>query len=179
MYTMKTCSRSPLALLFIYITIQVVEAQEVKVWPEMTAYIRYDVTLPCQFIPGAKGANITQVQWDLKPPEGERILIIAFSVTHGSIAHDTFLKERVEMAEQSLTIRDVNMKDAGLYTCSIATFPSGSFEGTTNLVVVVQEQLLMLSRMIAAGVFVLIVLTMGAATYFIIRRIRYSWSSDM
>ncbi|XP_044064763.1 nectin-1-like isoform X3 [Siniperca chuatsi] len=131
LYTMKTCSKSPLILLkLIYITLlPVLEAQEV------TGYLGHDVTLPCQFIPGPKEANITQVQWELKPPEGEKFIILVFNVLHGVNTKDTFLKERVEIAEQSLIIRDVEMRDAGLYTCSIAAFPSGSFAGSTNLVV--------------------------------------------
>uniref|UniRef100_A0A8P4G2Y7 Ig-like domain-containing protein n=1 Tax=Dicentrarchus labrax TaxID=13489 RepID=A0A8P4G2Y7_DICLA len=158
----------------------ILEAQEIKVRPEVTGYLGHDVTLPCQFIPGAKGANITQVQWDLKPPEGERILIIVFSVTHGSIAHDTFLKERVKMAEQSLIIRDVNMTDAGLYTCSIATFPSGSFEGTINLVVQglitvvfpLPEQMPLSSGVVSAIVIavLLLLVIMAAIAYLIFIR---------
>ncbi|XP_051263034.1 carcinoembryonic antigen-related cell adhesion molecule 5-like [Dicentrarchus labrax] len=167
-----TMETSPLMLLkLLYITLlPVLEAQEIKVRPEVTGYLGHDVTLPCQFIPGAKGANITQVQWDLKPPEGERILIIVFSVTHGSIAHDTFLKERVKMAEQSLIIRDVNMTDAGLYTCSIATFPSGSFEGTINLVV--QEQMPLSSGVVSAIVIavLLLLVIMAAIAYLIFIR---------
>ncbi|XP_044064762.1 uncharacterized protein LOC122881989 isoform X2 [Siniperca chuatsi] len=134
LYTMKTCSKSPLILLkLIYITLlPVLEAQEV------TGYLGHDVTLPCQFIPGPKEANITQ--------------------------------ERVEIAEQSLIIRDVEMRDAGLYTCSIAAFPSGSFAGSTNLVV--QEQMPLSSGLVSAIVIaVMLVLTIVAAiAYLIIRR---------
>lgn len=37
--------------------------------------------------------------------------------------------------EQSLIIKDVELRDAGLYTCSITTFPSGSFQGVSELIV--------------------------------------------
>ncbi|XP_049903025.1 nectin-2-like isoform X2 [Epinephelus moara] len=168
---MKTCSRSPLLLLwFIHVTIPVLEAQEVKVWPEVTEYLGHDVTLPCTFIPGPQDAGITQVQWELKPPEGEIIILIVLNVNFGVIVPNTSLKGRVELEEQSLIIRDVQMTDAGPYTCSITTFPSGTFEGTTNLVV--QGGKPILPRMIAAGVFVLIVVTILVTTYFIIIRIR-------
>ncbi|XP_049438474.1 nectin-1-like isoform X2 [Epinephelus fuscoguttatus] len=171
MRTMKTCSRSPLLLLwFIHVTIPVLEAQEVKVSSTVTGYLGHDVTLPCTFIQGAQHADITQVQWELKPPEGENIVLIVFNVNFGVSVYNTFLKDRVELEEQSLIVRDVQMTDAGSYTCSIATFPSGSFEGTTNLVV--QGGKTILPRMIAAGVFVLIVSTMLVTTYFIIIRIR-------
>ncbi|TDH11583.1 hypothetical protein EPR50_G00062450 [Perca flavescens] len=132
---MKTC-RSPVILLkLICITLlPVLEAQEVKVLPEVTVYLGRDVTLPCQFIPAPQGANVTQVQWDLISPEGEEILIFVFNVKDGLYVNESF-KDRVDIAEQSLIIRGVEMRDAGPYTCSIASFPSGSFKGTTNLVV--------------------------------------------
>ncbi|XP_030248458.1 myelin protein P0-like isoform X2 [Sparus aurata] len=150
------------------------KSQDIKVPPEVTRYVGHDVTLPCHFIQGQNDSKITQVQWALKPPEGEEIIIIAFSSTYGVDVPETFLKGRVEIEEPSLIIRDVEKADAGSYTCSITTFPSGSFEGTTNLVVQEQMpvQMPMLPRMIAVGVFVLIVLTMFTTTYFIIARIR-------
>lgn len=107
----------------------------------MTRYVGHDVTLPCHFIQGQNDSKITQVQWALKPPEGEEIIIIAFSSTYGVDVPETFLKGRVEIEEQSLIIRDVEKADAGSYTCSITTFPSGSFEGTTNLVVQGEHQI--------------------------------------
>ncbi len=128
----KVISKSSSTLLFF---LEVLESQEVKVQPKVTGYLGHDVTLPCQFIPGPENAMITQVQWELQPPEGEKILIIAFNGNFGVNALDTFLKERVKNAEQSLIIKNVEVRDAGSYTCSITTFPSGSFEGTTNLVV--------------------------------------------
>lgn len=113
----------------------VLKSQDIKVPPEVTGYVGHDVTLPCHFIQGQKDNNITQVQWALKQPEGEEIIIIVFSSLHGVNIHETFLKSRVEFEKQSLIIKDLENGDAGSYTCSIATFPSGSFEETTNLVV--------------------------------------------
>lgn len=111
------------------------EAQEAKVQPEVTGYLGHDVTLPCRFIQGPPDSNITQVQWDVQQPQKEKITIIVSHTIYGVHLHETFLKERVKMEGQSLRIKSVNMTDAGLYTCSIITFPSGSFEGTTNFIV--------------------------------------------
>lgn len=171
---MKPCSKSPLILLeLIYITLlPVLEAQEVKVSSTVTGYLGHDVTLPCTFIQGAQHADITQVQWELKPPEGEKIILIVFNLNFGTSVHNTSLKGRVELKEQSLIIRDVEMSDAGPYTCSIATFPSGSFEGTTNLVV--QEQMQLSSGAVSGIVIavLLLLVVMAAALYlrFIKRR---------
>ncbi|XP_030248462.1 myelin protein P0-like [Sparus aurata] len=170
---MKTCSRSALMLLkLMYITLlPVLKSQDIKVPPEVTGYVGHDVTLPCQFIQGQKDIKITQVQWSLKPPEGKEIIIIVSSSLHGVNVPETFLKGRVEIEEQSLMIRDVEKGDAGSYTCSIATFPSGSFEGTTNLVV--QEQMPLSSGVVSAvviAVFLLLGILAAIAYLIFIRR---------
>ncbi|XP_075965364.1 nectin-4-like [Anarhichas minor] len=166
MFTVTICSMSPLVLPWlIYIMIPVLEAQEVKV----TGYLGDDVTLPCQAITRPED-RIHQVRWELEPPDGKKINIIYSNSRFGVTVAESFLKERVKIKEQSLIIRDVEMRDAGTYICSIAVFPRGSFEGTTNLHV--QGAMLILPRMIAAGVFVLIVVTMLVTTYSIIIRIR-------
>uniref|UniRef100_A0A4W6BP09 Ig-like domain-containing protein n=1 Tax=Lates calcarifer TaxID=8187 RepID=A0A4W6BP09_LATCA len=107
----------------------------VIVKPEVTGYLGHDVTLSCLFIQGPENANITQVQWDLLEPEGKRVTIIVSNSQFGVNIHDSPLKGRVEIKEQSLIIKDVEMADAGLYMCTFTTFPSGSFEGRTKLVV--------------------------------------------
>ncbi|XP_049902631.1 carcinoembryonic antigen-related cell adhesion molecule 1-like [Epinephelus moara] len=172
--TMKPCSKSPLILLeLIYITLlPVLEAQEVKVSSTVTGYLGHDVTLPCTFIPGPKDASITQVQWELNPPEGEKIILIVFNLNFGTSVHNTSLKDRVKLEEQSLIIRDVEMSDAELYTCSITTFPSGSFEGTTNLVVKEQMQLSSgaVSGIVIAVLLLLVVVAAALYLRFIKRR---------
>ncbi|XP_050931986.1 nectin-3-like protein [Lates calcarifer] len=169
---MRTCNTSPL-LMLIYFTLRVLEAQQVNVKPEATGYLGHDITLPCQFIQGPENANITQVQWDLLEPEGKRVTIIVSNSQFGVNIYDSPLKGRVEIKEQSLIIKDVEMADAGSYMCTFTTFPSGSFEGTTKLVVKEKTvQMHTLPRLIAAGVFVLIVVTMAVTTYIIIIRMR-------
>lgn len=113
----------------------VLEAQEVKVQREVNGYLGRDVSLPCKFIPGPDNDNITQIQWDVKAADGHRITILVFHSVFGVDVHDTFLKEKVRFANDSLTIRGVEKRDAGLYTCKIAAYPAGSFERSTNLVV--------------------------------------------
>ncbi|KAI9515312.1 hypothetical protein NQZ68_026044 [Dissostichus eleginoides] len=122
-------------MLLIYIML--LPVLELKMEPEVTGYLGEEVTLRCQFIPGPE-EQISQFQWALKTPEGEDILIIVSNAKSGVNVPETFLKERVKIAEQSLIIGDVEIRDAGSYTCSVTAFPSGAFEGTTKLVV--QEQ---------------------------------------
>ncbi|KAM8733903.1 nectin 1a-like isoform 1-T2 [Acanthopagrus schlegelii] len=174
--TMKTWSRSALMLLkLMYITLlPVLESQDVKVPSAVTGYVGHDVTLPCDFIPGQNDTKITQVQWALKPPGGEEIIIIVFSYTLGVSTHETFLKGRVEIKEQSLIIKNVKKGDAGSYTCSIATFPSGSFERSTELVV--QEQMSLSSGVVSAVVIAVFLLLgiLAAIVYLIFIRRPFS-----
>lgn len=113
----------------------VLEAQEVKVPPEVNGYLGRDVALPCKFIPGPDKDIITQIQWDVKAADGRRITILVFHGVFGIDVHDTFLKEKVRFANDSLTIRGVEKRDAGLYTCKIFAYPGGSLERSTHLVV--------------------------------------------
>ncbi|CAM9269272.1 unnamed protein product, partial [Lampetra planeri] len=152
----------------IYITL--LPAQEIQVRPEVTGYLGNDVTLPCRFIQGQQAANVSQVQWDLESPEGAKVRLIVSNVIFGVERPDSPLRERVEIADQSLIIKDVKMSDSGLYTCSIAAFPSGSFQETTELVV--QEQMSYSSGIVAGiviAVTLLVIITV-ATTYFIFRR---------
>ncbi|XP_071326933.1 nectin-2-like isoform X2 [Trachinotus anak] len=171
--SMKPCSKSPPMLLkLIYITLlPVLEAHRVNVQPEVTGYLGQDVTLPCQFIQESGNASITQVQWDLLQPEGEPITIVVSSSQFGVNIPDSPLKGGLDITEQSLTIKDVEMRDAGLYRCTIATFPLGSFVGTTKLVV--REQMPLSPGMVSAIVIVVILLVGIMATvayWFFIRR---------
>ncbi|XP_039974673.1 nectin-3-like isoform X2 [Xiphias gladius] len=167
--TMKMRSKSPVVLLkLIYFTLlSVLEAQEVHVWPQVTGYLRHDVTLPCQFIQGPENISIVQVQWNLLSLTGEEIKILISDSQHGLNIPNSTLSERVEIAEQSLIIKDVEMRDAGSYICIVTTFPSGSLRGTTQLVV--QEQI-PLSLEVVSGIAIAVILLVGimaAVAYFI------------
>ncbi|XP_040900227.1 nectin-3-like isoform X2 [Toxotes jaculatrix] len=137
------------SLKLIYITLlPVLEAQRVEVWPEVIGYLGHDVTLPCRFIQGADNASVTLVQWNLLQPPRNSVTIVVFDRMHGMAIHNSSLNGRVMIVGQSLTIKDVELRDAGSYMCSVATFPSGSFEGTTKLIV--QEQMPLSSGMVSA-----------------------------
>ncbi|XP_029307672.1 nectin-4-like isoform X2 [Cottoperca gobio] len=168
---MRSCSKSPIILKLIYITLlPALEAQEVKVSPEVTGVVGRDVTLPCQYIPRSDMDSINQVQWMLSPPGGENIIVI---VSNGQLVsvQDSFLKGRVEIAEQSLIIRDVEKNDSGSYTCTVTAFPTGSFSGTTDLVVqdTLSEQMPLSSGVVSAIVIaVILVFVIVAAIVYLV-----------
>ena len=109
--------------------------QEVIAQQEVTEYLGHDATLPCP-CPLGKDNNVTQLQWLFRHAEGQNQTSIIISNPPNSLhIAETFLKERVKISQQSLIIREVENGDAGIYTCKIASFPGGSFEGTIKLVV--------------------------------------------
>ncbi|TMS10551.1 Poliovirus receptor-like protein [Larimichthys crocea] len=168
---METCSKSPLMLLkLLYISLlPVLEAQQVQ--QEVTAYLGNDVTLQCQSIPQGENGHISQFQWDLKQKEGNEITIIVSNKQFGDNTSDTFLKDRVKTEELSLKIRNVELGDAGLYTCTISTFPLGSLKRSTNLIVL--EQMPLSSGEVSAiviAVLLLLVITAAMIYLFFIRR---------
>uniref|UniRef100_A0A8C1V0U8 Ig-like domain-containing protein n=1 Tax=Cyprinus carpio TaxID=7962 RepID=A0A8C1V0U8_CYPCA len=101
----------------------------------------HDVTLFCQYINGNTEDKILQMQWTWQN-ESSKYEIMVFSMDHGLSLHDTFLKDRVSFRkssppiyEASIIIKDVKMRDQGVYSCAYTTFPSGSHTGQTTLTV--------------------------------------------
>lgn len=133
---MKSCNKLSQHLLkLIYITLfPVLKAQKVEVSPEVTGYVNSDVTLHCALTQGPQLCNITQVQWDFLQPDANKTAIFVYNSQHGEncVAH---LKKRLELKEQSLIIKHVQMADAGSYICTLSTFPCGPYDGTTKLLV--------------------------------------------
>ncbi|XP_047455051.1 nectin-4-like [Mugil cephalus] len=179
--TMKTCSESLLLMLnLICVALPVLEAQRIKVLPEVTGYLGEDVTLPCNFTQGQTLNSITHVQWNVLSSDRYRTTLIVFNSAYGLVIHESPLKGRLEIEGESLIIKSVEKTDAGSYVCIISAFPSGSYEGTTKLIVQERaltltekkEQMVILPKMIAAGVFLLVVVAMLATTHVIIIRMR-------
>ncbi|KAM3613723.1 uncharacterized protein V6R79_004239 [Siganus canaliculatus] len=151
----------------------VLEAQSISVQPEVTGYVGHDVTLRCQLIPTS--GNISQIHWELVSSEGQNIQIIIDHVSFGLNISNTFLKMRVKLEEQSLVITNVEMRDAGTYTCHIVSFPSGSLRGTVNLIV--KERMPLSSGVVSAivvAVLLLLVILAASAYLIFIRRPRSS-----
>lgn len=99
----------------------------------MTGNVGHDVLLPC--FDQKPNTSIIQSQWDLLQPDGSKTRISVNSIEHGEDIPKSPLKGRVKTVKQSLEIKDVSVADAGSYTCTVITFPAGSFKETIKLIV--------------------------------------------
>uniref|UniRef100_A0A8C8DTV7 Ig-like domain-containing protein n=1 Tax=Oryzias sinensis TaxID=183150 RepID=A0A8C8DTV7_9TELE len=104
-----------------------------KFLSQVTGYVGHNVTLPCRFIQGKESSNVTQSQWDFLSPDGNKTLIMVFNKQHGKSVLESHLKGRVDMDDQLLQIKNVELSDAGSYICTINNFPLGTLESTTKL----------------------------------------------
>ncbi|KAM9852467.1 nectin-3-like protein [Aulostomus maculatus] len=148
-----------------------VQAQHVKVRPEVTGVLGNDVTLPCQLIQGQKLTNISQTQWAFnETKEGEPAPIIVSNNVFGVSIESPKFGNRLDIVDKSLTIKGVELSDAGFYICSVTTFPAGSFKATTQLVV--HKQLPLSSGVVAAIVIavLLFLVIMAVITYLLFFR---------
>nr|XP_043889402.1 nectin-3-like protein isoform X2 [Solea senegalensis] len=146
----------------LYITLfSVVDTQEVAPL-QVIGYLGHEVVLPCR----VTGHTIVQIQWKLQQPEGQSVSIAVYNPNLGKNILDSPLKDRVEIEELSLIIKDVELNDAGLYMCRATTFPSGSLLQTVQLIV--QEMPLPSGIVFAIVAAVLLLLgIIAAGAYFI------------
>ncbi|RVE62835.1 hypothetical protein OJAV_G00161780 [Oryzias javanicus] len=163
-------------LCMIYITLQpVVLAEKVEASSQVTGYIGYNVTLPCNFNKGTLYSNVTQSQWDFQSPDGNTTRIMVSNKLQGKHVHESHLKGRVDMEDQSLQIQNVEISDEGSYVCTVSTFPDGSHSVTTKLhVQVLPPELKLISSswfiyVITSG-FLVLLLILSATAFFFYRR---------
>ncbi|XP_029959169.1 nectin-3-like isoform X2 [Salarias fasciatus] len=148
-------------------------AGKLVVSPEVTGYLGRNVTLPCDFIQPNEDrkVSITQFQWVLLQPEGNQTTLVVVSKEYGKKVHDSPLKGRIEIIEHSLRILNVELTDAGLYKCSMTTYPLGPFERDTKLIV--REQAPLSAGTISAimtAVVLLVMITTAMIYLFLVRK---------
>ncbi|XP_036428236.1 nectin-2-like [Colossoma macropomum] len=116
-------------------------AQRVKVQPEVVSYPGQVVTLQCHFTdPGQ--TQLTQVSWSFETATGARHNIAVFNPQFGVNYSESLLKGRLSfmsdpprLENAAIQITDIKMTDQGRYNCEFTTFPSGSEQSVTNLVI--------------------------------------------
>lgn len=80
-----------------------------------------------------------QVSWIWEPNDGQRDNIAVFHPIYGQSFPNLSFKDRVvflhnSLENPSIRISNLQMSDAGRYTCEYATYPSGNEQGTTTLI---------------------------------------------
>ncbi|XP_031642323.1 T-cell immunoreceptor with Ig and ITIM domains isoform X5 [Oncorhynchus kisutch] len=136
---MEKCRLSAVLLLAQIGLYSVVLEAQVSVEPQVTGYLGNDVTLRCKLLEG----NLIQAEWQWEMSDTKKFSIAVFNPNLGQNISGSPLKGRLEFAgastgDSSITIKDVEMTDAGKYICLLTVFPSGSFERTTILTVLNQ-----------------------------------------
>ncbi|XP_061597356.1 PVR cell adhesion molecule related 2 like isoform X1 [Cololabis saira] len=120
-------------------------AQKVRVDEEVEAYPNESVDLHCQFIDGGGHTKLTQVSWIWEPLDGERDNIAVFHPVYGQSFPNVAFKDRVVFLQNhletpSIRISNLEMSDAGRYTCEYATYPSGNEQATTTLIMLAKPK---------------------------------------
>lgn len=181
-HTDHICSRSAMekcrlsaVLLLAHIGLSSVLEAQVSVDSHVTGHLGNDVTLHCKLLQG----NLTQAEWQWEKSNTKKVSIAVFSPNLGQNISGSPLKGRLEFAgdstgDSSITIKYVQMTDAGKYTCILTAFPSGSSEITTILTVL--NQTLPPSSGAVAGIVtaaLLVTVVVTATAYLIIVRKRH------
>ncbi|KAJ0000044.1 hypothetical protein NQD34_011886, partial [Periophthalmus magnuspinnatus] len=98
---------------------------EIHVSPKVWGHVgQEEIILPCQLTPSQDNESVTQVQWELHTSEVNTKIVHVVSTRQTNIP-DKY-KDKLELKEYSLVIKNVEVEDAGVYICSLTTFPGGS-----------------------------------------------------
>ncbi|XP_069575432.1 nectin-2-like [Brachyistius frenatus] len=118
--------------------------QRVEVDPEVVSHPGQTVNLRCGFT--GSGTQLTMVIWIYEPKNGERLNIAVFLPNFDPNYPDSHVKGRIsfaisppKLANPSIQITNVKKSDEGKYICEYATYPSGSEQGITSLVIQDQQ----------------------------------------
>lgn len=163
----------------IFLLLPVVKA-EIRVWPKVWASVgQEEVTLPCEYAPSSDG-RVSIVQWDLRDAnstqQDKKIRLVVHDEDRGMTNIEPAYKDKLELRQFSLVIKNVNLEDAGVYICTLATFPTGSLFAETALIISDQMPL---SAGAVSAIVISVLLLLGiiaASVYFTVirRRIRSS-----
>ncbi|KAJ0065946.1 hypothetical protein NL108_000196 [Boleophthalmus pectinirostris] len=152
------------------LTLITVLKAEIRTLPKVWGYVGQEVILPCELI-GQNKENVTLVQWEL-PQSGDNSNKIVHNVEHQQTNIPDPYKDRTDLKDYSLVIKNLEAGDAGEYICSMTTFPGGSHPGSRTTLVVNKQ--MPLSAGVVSSIVISVILLLGiiaATVYFtVIRR---------
>ncbi|XP_067304965.1 poliovirus receptor isoform X1 [Pseudorasbora parva] len=144
------------ALVFLFI--QGLLADRVRVEPEVVSYPGQTVTLRCQF-PNPGENQLTQVSWIFEQTDAERTNIAVFHPNFGASypaksplsGRVRFVSDPPTLDNPSIQIKEVKMTDEGRYICEYATYPSGNEQGVSSLIMLAKPKNMAIPITVTAG----------------------------
>ncbi|XP_068174075.1 nectin-3-like protein isoform X1 [Antennarius striatus] len=121
-----------------------VSSNKLIVHKKLTAVLGKDIILPCKI--EMTDTNFTQSSWQQNFAKNVTVIVV-FNPDYGT-DYDSKYKNRASLInpskeDASIILRGVQLSDAGLYTCKMASFPSGMTENSTQLEVIVEPTILL------------------------------------
>ncbi|CAM5175891.1 unnamed protein product [Eretmochelys imbricata] len=107
----------------------------------VTAVLGKDVVLPCRYR-AQEGEKVVQVTWLKQGAEGQNVEIAVLNLEYGEHIQEPYLGRVLRQApgpleDGAIVLKNAVQADEGAYECRLITFPSGNFEGSMTLSVLV------------------------------------------
>ncbi|EMP42370.1 Poliovirus receptor-related protein 4 [Chelonia mydas] len=108
----------------------------------VTAVLGKDVVLPCRY-QAQEGEKVVQVTWLKQGPEGQNVEIAVLNLEYGEHIQEPYVGRVLRQApgpleDGAIVLKNAVQADEGAYECRLITFPSGNFEGSMTLSVLVR-----------------------------------------
>ncbi|XP_038238699.1 nectin-4 [Dermochelys coriacea] len=107
----------------------------------VTAVLGKDVVLPCRYR-AQEGEKVVQVTWLKQGAEGQNVEIAVLNLEYGEHIQEPYAGRVLRQApgpleDGAIVLKNAVQADEGAYECHLITFPSGNFEGSMTLSVLV------------------------------------------
>ncbi|KAG6925569.1 nectin cell adhesion molecule 4, partial [Chelydra serpentina] len=107
----------------------------------VTAVLGKDVVLPCRYR-AQEGEQVVQVTWLKQGTNGQNVEIAVLNSEYGNHVQEPYAGRVLRRAlgpleDGAIVLKNAVQADEGAYECHLITFPSGNFEGSMTLSVLV------------------------------------------
>ncbi|XP_039368125.1 nectin-4 isoform X3 [Mauremys reevesii] len=107
----------------------------------VTAVLGKDVVLPCRYR-AQEGEKVVQVTWLKQGTDGQNVEIAVLNSEYGEHVQEPYagrVLRRVPgpLEDGAIVLKNAVQADEGAYECRLITFPSGNFQGSMTLSVLV------------------------------------------
>ncbi|XP_074836800.1 nectin-4 [Carettochelys insculpta] len=107
----------------------------------VTAVLGQDVVLPCRYR-AQEGEKVVQVTWLKQGAGGQNVELAVLNLEYGEHVQEPYAGRVLRWApgpleDGAILLKNAVQADEGAYECRLITFPSGNFEGSMTLHVLV------------------------------------------